>query len=628
MPCSNRCLHHLALPVLLLSVLLFSQTGLAVQQAGTESKDAEFSQLQKVLPHRQASRLLEQLDRFRAAIRSGDQDQVLLCMAEGFKAFGQNSTVSKNIVLPQFLQQFSANSPPPLRLLSVSGSPKDLVLIIGSPADTDFKLRLNFDSDFKIVSFEQEKTDPKSDETKAEMLEKQSSGMVGGLVKVAHTGPTAWKIQYQLSGPVRSIFFGPKTEAYHAKSWRLPDDFHFSVEGPYSFLERKDGGEFRQVAINVETYPHVVMYAPQPFMVFGSGTAINTYSLGLAARVGPEKQMGGFRPEFQFLGFRDEVVLIPGYEPNHADPIAYPQQGLFVFFGNRDGLIETAEVRTVLDNDFPTEWIGLYLRASNGFANLYNDQLGRANPGKLNMLVSFESDPRMGRSGFSGGAQGDAIAAKVYRPTDKDPSHEQTVDRLRLFFAHEMGHIWQQNLGQDDARWFNEGEADLLAITACSQLGYLTPAQIAANLTKRVSPCLQAMAKTSLMESHMNGFPQANYEGGGLALAAAVAATGADGVQDNVFDLDVELKTFPAEELANKPLPTFFAALRKRGATQAACDSIDEFITRKHEAPQQALIKMLDATGLDYSTENDQITIESTFAEGMFPVGSEGPAQK
>ncbi len=124
----------------------------------------------------------------------------------------------------------------------------------------------------------------------------------------------------------------------------------------------------------------------------------------------------------------------------------------------------------------------------------------------------------------------------------------------------------------------------------------------------------------------MNGFPQANYEGGGLALAAAVAATGADGVQDNIFDLDVELKTFPAEALVNKPLPTFLAALRKRGATQAACDSIDEFITKKHDAPQQALIKMLDATGLDYSIENDQITIEPTFAEGMFPLGSDGPA--
>ncbi len=626
MPSSNRCLPHTALSVLLLSVLLFSQIGLAVQQAGTESKEAEFEQLQKVLSHRQASRLLEQLDRFRTAIRSGDQDQVLLCMADGFKIFGQNPTVSKNIVLPQFLKQFSANSTPPLRLLSVSGSPKDLVLIIGSPELTEFKLRLNFDSDYKIVSFEQQKTDQQPDEPKGKMLEKQSSGMVGGLVKVAHTGPTTWKIQYQLSDPVRSIFFGPKTEAYHAKAWRIPEDFHFSVEGPYSYLERIDGAEFHQVEVTVETYPHVVMYAPQPFMVFGSGSAINTYSLGLASRLGPKKQMGGFRPEFQFFGFRDEMVLIPGYEPNRADPIAYPQQGLFVFFGNREGLIETAEVRTVLDNDFPTEWIGPYLRASNGLANLYNDQLGRANPGRLNMLVSFESDPRIGRPGFSGGAQGDAIAAKVYRPTDRDPSHEQTVDRLRLFFAHEMGHIWQQNLGQDDARWFNEGEAELLAITACCQLGYLTPPQIAANLTKRVSPCLQAMAKTSLLESHINGFPQANYEGGGLALAAAVAATGADGVQDNVFDLDVELKTFPAEALANEPLPTFLAGLRKLGATQTACDSIDEFITKKHDLPQQALIKMLDATGLDYSIENDQITIGPTFAEGMFPVGSDGPA--
>ena len=611
--------------VLLLTLLLGPQQPVHSQETQAESESAELTRLKKVLPPKQASRLLEQLDRFRTGIGKGDQEQVLLSLADKFKVFGQNPTVSKQMVLPQFLKQFSANPPPGLRILSVSGSPKALVLVIGSPEDTDFKLRLNFDADFKIVSFSQDNS-AQQPETKGEMLEKQSSDAGRGLVKVAHTGPTTWNIQYQLSDPVRSIFFGPKTEAYHAKSWRLPDEFKFSVEGPYSYLERNDGAEFRQVGVAVETYPHVVMYAPQPFMVFGSGTAINTYSLGLAARVGPEKQMSTFRPEFQFLGFRDEIVLIPGYKNNRRQPIPFPQQGLFVFFGNRDGLIETTEVQTVLDDDFPSEWIGPYLRASNGFANLYNDQLGRANPGQLNMLVSFESDPRLGRPGFSGGAQGDAIAAKVYCPTDRDPSHEQTVDRLRLFFAHEMGHIWQQNLGQDDARWFNEGEADLLAITACSQLGYLTPPQIAANLTKRVSPCLQAMTKTSLMDSHMNGFPQANYEGGGLALAAAVAATGADGVQDNVFDLDVELKKFPTEELREKPLQTFFAALRKLGATQTACDSIGEFITIKQDAPRQALIKMLDATGLDYSTENGGLTIGPTFAEGMFPIGSDKPA--
>ena len=615
----------LVCPVLLLTLLLGPQQPVHSQETQAESERAELAQLKKVLPPKQASRLLEQLDRFRTAISKGDQQQVLLSLADKFKVFGQNATISKNIVLPQFLKQFSANPPPSLRILSVSGSPKELVLVIGSPEDTDFKLRLNFDADFKIVSFSQDNS-AQQPETKGEMLEKQSSDAVGGLVKVAHTGLTTWTIQYQLSDPVRSIFFGPKTEAYHAKSWRLPDEFKFSVEGPYSYLERNDGAEFRQVGITVETYPHVVMYAPQPFMVFGSGTAINTYSLGLASRVGPEKQMSGFRPEFQFLGFRDEMVLIPGYENNRREPIAYPPQGLFVFFGNRDGLVNTEEIQTVLDDDFPSDLIGPYLRASNAFANLYNDQLGRANPGQLNMLVSFESDPRVGRSGFSGGAQGDAIAAKVYSSPDRDQSHGQIVARLRLFFGHEMGHIWQQQLGNDDVRWFNEGEADLLSITACFQLGYITPQQIGANLTKRISPCLRAIEKTSLMECHMNGFPQANYDGGGLVIAAAVAATGADGVQNNVFDLDVELKTFPAGELKDEPCKTFFAALRKLGATQTACDSIDEFITQKHDAPRQALIKMLDATGLDYSTENGGLTIEPTFAEGMFPVGSEGPA--
>ena len=209
---------------------------------------------------------------------------------------------------------------------------------------------------------------------------------------------------------------------------------------------------------------------------------------------------------------------------------------------------------------------------------------------------------------FSGGAQGDAIAAKVAGKYEID-GHDKLVLRLNSFLAHEMGHIWQARIGKDDARWFAEGEAEIFSLHARLKLGMMTSQDVAADLTARVPKCLQFLEKTALVDSHVNGFPQANYEGGALVLAAAIAATAADGHQDDVFALDRELKKMDTDQLTTKPLESFLAALNNLGATEPACQTIKVFITERHKDPRKALIAMLEATQLAYSIEDNEIKI-------------------
>ena len=269
-------------------------------------------------------------------------------------------------------------------------------------------------------------------------------------------------------------------------------------------------------------------------------------------------------------------------------------------------MVETQEIYSVLDTDFPDKLVGTYLRSTNAFAELYNKELGRANSGKLNIFVSYERDSR--RSGLSGGAQGDAIAAK-FSGTYEIDNHDKLVLRLNHFLAHEMGHIWQARLGEDDARWFAEGEAEILSLHALHKLGLLTSQDVAADLTARVPKCLQFLEKTALVDSHVNGFPQANYEGGALVLAAAIAAAAADGQQDDVFALDRELKKMDTGQLTTKPMESFLAALRNLGATESACQTIKDFVTERHKDPRKAFIAMLEATDIAYSMENNEIKI-------------------
>ena len=132
---------------------------------------------------------------------------------------------------------------------------------------------------------------PPAESNTQQTIQAPADPRVRGLVTITHVAADNWRFTYDLSRDARSIFLGPKSEKYHAASWKLPDGFHILVEGPYSYLERRDGKPFRQVAIDVSSYREIVPYAPQPFGLFDQGTAVNTGPLGFAARVGEARMM-------------------------------------------------------------------------------------------------------------------------------------------------------------------------------------------------------------------------------------------------------------------------------------------------------------------------------------------------
>ena len=330
---------------------------------------------------------------------------------------------------------------------------------------------------------------------------------VKGLVTISHIDEERWRFEYDLSRNVRSIMLGPKTEQYHATAWKLPADFHVTGgEGIYSYLERRDGKSFKRVSVDVRTYGSMVKYAPQPFAVFDGGTAVNTGPLGFAASIGPSRAMAAFDPVYSFVGVADETIIVPGQERGAVTRIDIPSNGLFAYFGTLNGLRETEHVLSILDDDFPKAFADDYVSSVEALALLYDRQLRDALPGKLVIMVSYQEAPAIG---FGGGAQNFQIMAKAMGP--EAPS--AGVRKMRLFFAHEMAHIWQASLGTDSARWFGEGEADLLALRSLERLGKMTPEEVATNLTARVAECVKSLHQTNLVESHLKGQPREKKNG-------------------------------------------------------------------------------------------------------------------
>ncbi len=433
-----------------------------------------------------------------------------------------------------------------------------------------------------------------------------------GLVTISHVGEERWRFEYDLSRAVRSIMLGPKTERYHATAWTLPAAFHITGgEDGYSYLERTDGESFQRLSVDVSTYRPLVLYAPQPFAVFDSGTAVNTGPLGFAALVGPSRTVIGFDPVYSFAGMPDESVVVPGQERGNVTRIDIPPNGLFVYFGAQKSFRETERVLSILDDDFPKAFADVYVSSVEAFALLYDRQLRDALPGKLAIMVSYREAPAIG---FGGGAQNFQIMAKARGPEAPSADRED-VRKMRLFFAHEMAHIWQARLGGDSARWFLEGEADLLALRSLERLGNMTAEEVATNLTARVAECVKSLQQTNLAESHLKGQPRANYTGGALVLAAAVAATGADGSRDDIFALDRAVGALDLDLRMSRPIEAFQTAVRTLGGTQEAADAIGSFIQDRHDDPLLALRSLFDATDLAYRADGDALHIEPSMTK-------------
>jgi hypothetical protein len=77
----------------------------------------------------------------------------------------------------------------------------------------------------------------------------------------------------------------------------------------YSFLKRKDTKSFDKVSISVSTYADMILYAPQPFIVYEQGVGVNTGPIGYATKVGLLNLMNNFSPTYFFKTMLNENII-------------------------------------------------------------------------------------------------------------------------------------------------------------------------------------------------------------------------------------------------------------------------------------------------------------------------------
>ena len=437
-------------------------------------------------------------------------------------------------------------------------------------------------------------------------------GTVKGKVTVIHIDKDSWQIDYNFDQSVIGIMTGPETKKYHDSSWNLPEGFHFTKdESGYSWLEKKDKSSFKKISVNVKTYKKVVLYAPQPFANFDKGVSINTGPLGFASKIkllGLVEMMHGFDLRYSFIGLKDESILIPNSDS--TKDIAIKGPGYFVFFGNRDMITESEQVQLLLDNDFPSSLRADVLSTAEKFTTLYNKEFGEVLDGKLMVQLTYDKNSRNASKGFSigGGAQNGQFAGVMTGSIDSIGIEKATM-KLRAFIAHEMGHIWQPYVGNDNMRWMNEGGAEIISHRGMVRLGMLTETEFITFLNKYLVESIVDLEKFSLEAPHQEGYEQLNYSGGSLAVWAACTAIDGENKSDNIFKMNRELAKFSKDSLIRFPKYCIASTFTKLGMNQEKIDGIDHFINTKHKNPQDAYAKLFDLTGIQYEVKGDSIFI-------------------
>jgi hypothetical protein len=209
---------------------------------------------------------------------------------------------------------------------------------------------------------------------------------------------------------------------------------------------------------------------------------------------------------------------------------------------------------------------------------------------------------------IGGNAQNNQFSGKA-RGTVAEEDVEELVLMNKAFLAHEMAHIWQVKLGEDNMRWYAEGGADLLSYRAMIDMDIMKEDYLINRINECFTESKTELEKTSLEAPQIQGYPQLNYTAGMLTLIAAEFATAADGTRDDIFKIDRELGKTSIDSLNNFPQEAFNKTLISLGATQESVSAIEYFIHNKHENPHKAYMNLFNKTGVKYEVNEDRLLI-------------------
>lgn len=342
-----------------------------------------------------------------------------------------------------------------------------------------------------------------------------------------------WTISYVLPAPASALTFARSPDASRGEDWTAPDGFEIVRIDGVEIARRVDGEAFSSVAFGVPPRYRELPKDYAPFMPYGDGGRL-FYTGRLFACAGecPDDATWAMR----LVAPDGQGVLLDGRRLTGEASWTDSGQGRNVYVGEAEPVV-SGDVAAVIDAALPTRIRDQLETQLPRFMTYFTQKLGRLNYRPM-LFASYDASPHDGRSGRQGGTlpgqvfvhfYGDAWPEKIVEPG--------LADELAWFFAHEAGHMYQQDAWATGAAhaWIHEGAAEAFAALALRADGVASADAVAEKIAGSERECAAITADRSVREAIEAGDFHAAYTCGlviALAIDAAVrkAAPDSDGL--------------------------------------------------------------------------------------------------
>ena len=287
-------------------------------------------------------------------------------------------------------------------------------------------------------------------------------------VRLIHVAPDTWRADYQFPQPVASMRFKSVGEL-RKSAWKvLTPGVTLTAGDTYDALAVADGKPLRQVSVEISAFEQDLgkQYLATDKLSDG-GRLIYLGFLQGEAQQG--KLVRDMAATFTLEGLGNETVLVPA-KPVTAAKDTTP----YAYFGPQPP-VAAGEAQVLLDPKLSV-WAKETLLDTTARMSAYYSTAYQQTLRQPLLLVAAVSDTSMPGLSIKGGVVGGQIVYRLGGAALLTADNPKKRAILAELVAHEMAHLWQNNVRQggiseQSPPWIHEGGAEAMALDGLLRSG-------------------------------------------------------------------------------------------------------------------------------------------------------------
>ncbi|MFZ6708965.1 basic secretory protein-like protein [Undibacterium sp. TC9W] len=320
------------------------------------------------------------------------------------------------------------------------------------------------------------------------------SGKLPAQLQLTRIATDKWRADYRFSEAI-SRFSMPAAGDYRSTAWKpLTSGVHYQAEPSAQPDQPMDSyilaQPTRQLSFEITSYNDFAPKNYAPNNRYSNGGA-GIYMGFFDGDVQEGDKTRGMNLTVNYQGLPGETVIPP---PSFAD--AERSLRAYAYFGPQKPVLAGA-AKLVLDPATP-EWLArLILDTTSTMSAYFSSTYQRPLLRELVLMISVTDTSTAGFS-MKGGATNGQITFRLSGKAmlNEHPAIQQLVQKL---VAHEMAHIWQENVSQggigEASAWIHEGGAEAMAVDALQKTGTWTVTEVSNYQQTAIANCKKVAAQ-------------------------------------------------------------------------------------------------------------------------------------